>query len=398
MKLSTKLDWQAAEERTSAWWEGEIIDRAVIQVTAPRSDRGVSVQDLEALQEGAQIPEGEVTAWFTDPEVVIPRLEQAVDQTFWGGEAFPVVFPVSIRMVAILAAYLGCPYRLHGASHTAWAEPIIEEWGERPRFSFDPHNEWWRISKQLLEAGAQRAQGRYYVGLPDLNGPSEIMSRLRNPQRLAIDLLENGDPVKEALNEVNVAWLRYWQACVGAIHQWSEGYFYWMGIWSDRPSIDLQSDFSCLISPDMFNEFLLPSIEQQTRWVERTIYHLDGPGAVRHLDALLELPELDGIQWVPGAGAPPMRHWIRLLRRVQAKGKRLVLYCEPDEVETLLAELEPEGVLLNTQCDTMAEAQALLGKVAHWSAPLQWMIPSWDEIDEEPPTNELPDRGEFDDR
>jgi hypothetical protein len=30
--------------------------------------------------------------------------------------------------------------------------------------------------------------------------------------------------------------------------------------------------------------------------VERTIYHLDGPDAIRHLDALLELPALDGIQ------------------------------------------------------------------------------------------------------
>ena len=31
------------------------------------------------------------------------------------------------------------------------------------------------------------------------------------------------------------------------------------------------------------------------------IFPLDGPGAVRHVDALLEGEELDAIQWVPGA-------------------------------------------------------------------------------------------------
>ena len=31
--------------------------------------------------------------------------------------------------------------------------------------------------------------------------------------------------------------------------------------------------------------------------------HLDGPGATRHIDALLEVPELTAIQYVIGAGA-----------------------------------------------------------------------------------------------
>ena len=246
-----------------------------------------------------------------------------------------------------------------------------------PPLRFDPDNAWWQTAQRLLEAGARRASGRYYVGLPDLNGPTEILSRLRDPQRLAIDLLEKPEAVVEALNEVNVAWYRYFQACNGVIHQWVGGYFTWMGLWSDRPSIDLQSDVSCLISPRMFQSLFLPAIDQQTRWVERTIYHLDGPDAVRHLDLLLDLPELDGIQWVPGAGAPPMSDWIRLLRRIQSRNKRLVLYCGVDEVELLMAHLEPEGLLLQTQCATQAQAEELVRQVGRWTAPKQWLIPAW---------------------
>jgi 5-methyltetrahydrofolate--homocysteine methyltransferase len=189
-----------------------------------------------------------------------------------------------------------------------------------------------------------------------------------------MDLLDQPEVVKPVLHEVNAAWLRYWQASIGVIHQWVGGYLHWFCTWSDRPSTDLQCDFSILISPDMFEEFFLPELEQQTQWVERTLYHLDGPGAVRHLDALLSLPRLTGIQWIPGAGAPPPSKWIPVLRRIQAKGKLVWLFCEPWEVEVLMAELEPEGLLMCTQCESEEEAKELIGNVAHWTKRRQWVV------------------------
>ena len=118
-----------------------------------------------------------------------------------------------------------------------------------------------------------------------------------------------------------------------------------------------------MISPEMFNKYFLPRVEEQTRWVERTIYHLDGPGAVKHLDSLLELPDLNGIQWVPGAGAPPMREWVPLLKRVQESGKLLYIGCAKEEVEFLVRTLRPEGLLLETYCDSIQEADELLKNI-----------------------------------
>jgi 5-methyltetrahydrofolate--homocysteine methyltransferase len=280
-----------------------------------------------------------------------------------------------VNLVAIPSAYLGCPYKLVAGSNSAWAEPIISDWQNVPTFAFNPENEWWQISKKLLEALASRAQGKYYIGVPDLNGPGEILALLRGTQPLIYDLTEQEPEVfRSVIDQVNFAWLRYWQASIGIIHQWVDGYMYWMGIWSDRPSIDLQNDFSCMISPKMFNEIFLPSLEQQTQWVERTIYHLDGPGAIRHLDALLSLPRLTGIQWVPGAGSPPMSKWLPLLRRIQTKGKLLALNCEPWEVETLLTGLEPEGLLLSTSCSSEEEAKDLLKKANRWSVKRTWLL------------------------
>jgi 5-methyltetrahydrofolate--homocysteine methyltransferase len=367
MQVSWKDDWQQAEERMRAWWNGAVLDRAVVRVTAPRDG-------AEPVAGPGDVAEEQLLSWFTEADQVIPRLEQGVASTFWGGEAFPVVFPVSISMVCIPAAYLGCPYRIAPISYSGWASPIIEDWQARPRLAFDPSNKWWVLSRELLEAASKRAPGHYYVGIPDLNGPGEFLSRLRDPERLALDLLEHPDAVKDALGEANEAWLRYWEASEGIIHQWVGGYFYWMGLWSDLPSVDLQCDFSCMVSPRMFDEFFVPGLEQQTRWVTRTVYHLDGPNALGHLESLLSLPLLNGIQWVPGAGGPPMSRWVRLLRRIQARGKLLVLSCEPQEVELLLSELEPEGLLLSTRCDSEESARALLGKVERWTARRQWVV------------------------
>ena len=224
----------------------------------------------------------------------------------------------------------------------------------------DPTNEWYRKTVELLEAAGKRAPGRYYLGVPDLNGPGEILSRLRGPEKLAVDLIENPRRVHEALRKLNRTWLECFHNLMDVIHRYVDGYIYWMGIWSDRPSTDLQCDFSIMISPEMFDEFFLPYLEEQTEWVERTIYHLDGPGAARHLDSLLSLPRLTGIQWVPGAGAPPMSEWMDLLRRVQQAGKLLFITCQDWEVEPILKGLSPEGLLVDVRTTTVQKGREIL--------------------------------------
>ena len=355
-----KCDIEESKRRVEAWWNHEIIDRVVIQVTVPRETARAGSAPSGAAREGDQEV---LRRYFTDPQTVIPRLQARLATTYFCGEAFPVMYPVSINMVAILGNYLGCPMRFVN-ENTTWSDPILDDWEQRPTYRFDPANEWWLITKRLLTAGVEQSDG-YYVGVPDLNGPTEMLSRLRSPQHLALDLYDHPQVIKPALAEINQVWYEYWRACT-EITQRLGGNFHWMGIWSDLPSTDLQSDFSCMMSPAMFDEYFLPFIDEQTRVVERTIYHLDGPGAVRHLDSLLSLPRLTGIQWVPGAGARPTVEWIPLLKKIQDAGKLVYAYCDKANVRRLLSELRPEGLMLITSCDSVREAERLLENVHSW--------------------------------
>ena len=123
-------------------------------------------------------------------------------------------------------------------------------------------------------------------------------------------------------------------------------------------------DVSCMFSNEVFKEMFLPPLLETMHTVDHRIYHLDGPGAFQHLDTLLDLPELQAIQWVPGAGHTEVTQWIPLIQRIQSKGKGVQVGASPQEIEPLLREVRPEGLLIRTGCKTEEEARRLLDRVA----------------------------------
>ncbi|MBK8050676.1 MAG: hypothetical protein IPK16_28365 [Anaerolineales bacterium] len=109
----------------------------------------------------------------------------------------------------------------------------------------------------------------------------------------------------------------------------------------------LQSDISIMMSPASFRRFVLPYIRQQCQWLDYSLYHLDGIGAIRHLDALLEIEELNAIQWTPGVGQPQGGDpcWYDLYKRIRAGGKAVMpAWVEVDELAPLLDAVGPEGL------------------------------------------------------
>ena len=69
----------------------------------------------------------------------------------------------------------------------------------------------------------------------------------------------------------------------------------------------------------------MPSLREDMKRLSHTIYHLDGVGAMKHLDALLSLPELNAIQWVYGVGQPGPYAWLDLYHKVLDAGKQIMI-------------------------------------------------------------------------
>jgi hypothetical protein len=351
--MEFKDDWEQAQKRFEAWWAGEVVDRVAIQVTAPRY--GAVRKEIP--------PPPSLQARWTDVDYVLASAEEGLRTTYFGGEAFPRFWPN--LGPDVFAGYLGCPIEF--AEGTSWAHPIITDWEDLPPLHFDANNSLWQLTLKLTSAAARAGKGRYFVGLTDLHGGMDALAAMRGQQSLCLDTLDRPDQVERSMQFLTPLWFEIYEGMHSIVQQSMRGSSTWLGAWAPGRWYPVSCDFAGLVSPQAFRRFILPDIEAQTKWLDHSIYHLDGPCALQHLDALLEMPRLDGIQWVPGAGSGSMLQWIPLLKRIQRAGKLVHIAVAPEEVGPLLAELSAPGLMLSMGCSSEAEAGALLRQAAQWT-------------------------------
>jgi hypothetical protein len=109
----------------------------------------------------------------------------------------------------------------------------------------------------------------------------------------------------------------------------------------------LACDFATLISPDHFEEFCLPSIRKEAECFTHNVFHLDGPGVGKNIDAVLELPNLKAVQWVQGYGDDaPIMQWLPLIHKIQAAGKSVIVDLQLDELDEFISKTDPTGIML----------------------------------------------------
>ncbi len=108
--------------------------------------------------------------------------------------------------------------------------------------------------------------------------------------------------MKKLLNRVESDYFQVYDHWYALLRAAGQPITSWLPLVADSKYYIPSNDFSIMISQRMFDEFFLPGIIRECQFFDRSIYHLDGPGALRHLDLILAIPELDALQWVFGAG------------------------------------------------------------------------------------------------
>ncbi len=354
-QLEYKPDWPQAARRIEAWWEREIVDRVPIQVSAPR-DRQMGTPPTA--------PEGIAERW-TNVEYVLDAADYRMRSTYYAGDSYPQYY--ANLGPDIFAGYLGCPIEF--GENTSWSFPIVGDWNEAPPLRLDPANRWWQLTLELTRASVERFAGKCILGLTDLHGGLDAVAALRDPQTLALDLIDHPTEVMRAVDDLIPVWFEVYEGTHRIIREASPGTTSWLTTWSPGRSYPVSCDFICMISRSMFESFVRKDIEAEIGWLDRAIFHLDGPQALRHVDALLAMPRINAIQWVPGANSGPAMQWVPVLRRMQAAGKAIHMSVEPDEVLPLLAALDPRGVMLQTRVESAGEADSLVSQVARIRIP-----------------------------
>ena len=349
MDLAYKHNWPETRERMNAYWAGEIIDRPCIAVTAPR-------QPARPLA-----PAPDYKTLWADPDYVAELYDVQHEATYFGGEAMPG----TSLMVGYCFGY-GAPLRY--SEQTVWQDPIIHDWADPPSLELREDEPQWRMVQSVVRRCAEVSAGKWMTGWPNIHQPNDHLSLLRGTQPFLVDLLDNPHAIRRALRTLLDNW-RVMYDRLSVLLPAQEGSIGWLSLWCPgRRSATLQSDVSCMMSPAMFEEFVAPELEELCEWADGATYHLDGPGALQHLDRLLALKRLHAIQWTPGTGAASGLAWLDLFKRIQEAGKGVVISLAPDEVETAVRELKPEGLFIGTWAASPDAAEALLEKAVQITA------------------------------
>ncbi len=347
--MRTYLDEDELEiikQRFDAFWDREVIDRPLIRITAPRAKRvEMSLPKPERIEER-----------WTSIEYVIKKAEVSLENTLFLGDAIPFYMP-NLGPDSF-TAFLGAELTFN-SERTSWAEPFLEDLsGYEPALRED--NKWWRIMNDLLDALCEVAEGRFMIGIPDIHYGGDSLVATIGAQRLIRYLFTRPDDVKRLIRKLTEICLLVFDHYYERISRIQEGSITWIPAYSRGKFFALQDDFSGLVSPRMFEEFFVEEQEILSRHLDNSIFHLDGPMALSNLDRLLQIESLDGIQWVPGAGAKPMSEWLDVCRRILDAGKCLQISCMPEEVDFLLSNLKHEGLFISTHCRSEKEAREVL--------------------------------------
>jgi len=307
--------WQKIKHTYDAWWHGEL-ERPVIPVVMPGRDPERLKPDVPLLSQAT------CADFSWSAEELVDRIDYELASYTFLGDAYPWV-NLDCFGPGVVAAMLGA--RLDNSSGRVWFWPPADLPIQEIHLTFDSENRWFRRIKEICAAAMERWQGQVLVGMTDLGGNLDITATFRPTEKLLMDLIDNPEEVERLTWEAHACWHQAYASIHEVLQPVNPGYTDWSGIYSDQPTYMLQCDISYMISPKMFKRFVLPELQATCQRLPRSFYHLDGIGQIPHLDQLLSIPELDGVQWIHGDGKPDCSRWPELYQKIHAAGKRIQL-------------------------------------------------------------------------
>jgi len=343
----TKPDFAAARERWNHYWAGDILKRPPVVATVRKP--GVTLEP-----DGNRYENVIRGRW----DEQLAAFDKQIEATLYLAEAIPSFAPNFGPDQ--YAAFFGGDFKVaEGSRGTSWVPAFVEDWARALPLVFDESNPWWRRILAYSRKIKESARGRYLVAVCDLHSNADALLAMRGAEHLCTDFYDVPDLVEQAMLQVRAAYPKIYNELYEAggmsLETGSTG---WAPFWCEGRFATIQCDFICMVSPELSRKYIIPALEEESAFLDHCVYHLDGPGALAHLDDILAIRDIDVIQWVPGAGRPPMHTWLDVLTTCQKAGKGLQIHgLRPDEAKVLHKNLDPRGLVYCLSARTVEEVE-----------------------------------------
>jgi hypothetical protein len=304
--------WDKLKRDYTAWWAGDL-DRPLINLELTDRDPGMPKPPGNLV---------DVMRDFAAPlDLILDHWEYHLAGRAYAGDAYPNILPDF--GAGVNAAFMGARGLI--TPETVWFNGETGAPLSAVHFEYNPDQPWYRRILAIYHAAAQRFAGRMCLGMTHLNNGIDPVARFFPAEILLTALHDCPAEVERLIWESHRLCWRYFDEFTRAMGPHNPGYTCWCSMFSVEPHFILQSDLSYMIGPAMFERFILPELQACCRRIPNAFYHLDGVGELPHLDMILSIPELKGVQWIPGDGKPGMQHWPEVYRKIHHAGKRIQL-------------------------------------------------------------------------
>jgi len=354
--------------RHKTFWKNKLDNEGIyISITAP--DEGA----LELSRSAESLVDLE-KKWF-DIEYRVNEYERQLGATYYAGDAVPLV---NIDFgPGVLAAMLGAQYRL--AENTVWfgINPIADSWEDIDNLKLDAEGKVYKTLMELTERMCEKADNRYIVGIADIGVNLDVLASLLNREELLLDVLRDPAKVKKMIGKIDGFWQKVLDENYKIIKRYMKGVTSWVPLVNENKWYPLLSEFSVMVSPTVFQEIIFPALQWEVDHLEQALFNLDGEDQIKHLPKILQLKGLHSIEWDPvpqysSASKKVTKDFaskvsLEVYREIQKAGKKVVINgVAPDQLDTILSNISPDGVFFVVSCTSRKEADETLAYTSNW--------------------------------
>lgn len=310
MTAYDKIDYCKLINNYERWWNKEL-DRPLISVTLSE-DKNFNRGDLIDLVYDTNKTENQIVDVYN----------QYYSKLRFLGDGYPHFY---VRTTGVLGVFMGQNYTISKSDATAWYHKI--DGVNHPddlKFSIDHKNFMWKRTLNLMEKFEESFKGDVVLSGANLGGVCDIYHSMRGLQETLLDLFDYPEEVLRSFRRIYENWIEAYEIIQSKIDpNINHGYSHWTPILSQKPFDMIQADLAFMVSPEDFDKFIMKTLDWEMNYFDRTMFHIDGPGFLNHIDKLLSLPNLDGVQWIPGAGVDGVGHWEDLYEKISNADKLL---------------------------------------------------------------------------
>ncbi len=330
--LKFKENWEESKQHFLAHWNKEYYERCSLSIQV------IDKHPTEFINKFS------VEDRYCNPEVIDAICREMYSNRKYFAESIPAKY-IDFGTGGH-CEYFGCKPKY--TNSTVWFEPAVDEPISDLVHADLSNNSAYERQKNLVKDMVALSKNDYFVSMTDNCGIVDALAEIRGTENLLCDMLEEPEFVQDSLIKIQEAWDTSTLAFHDIITKNNLGgsTHGWMQLWAPGSHSQLQCDFSVMISPSLFEEFVLQELENSSKILDYASYHLDGVEEVRHLDMILSVKNINNIQWTPVAGQSRTSEHIDVFKRIQKAGKGLILAPQLDEVETIMKELSHNGLHL----------------------------------------------------